>query len=121
MSLRPAPGLPGCVATTPDPSPAAREDELPFLRGSLPGWLRRTRTVLAPGETLGSDAPPCAGALVVVEEGAIDVEGRGGGRVRLRAGAVLWCAGRSPGALCNRGAEPAILVSIFRSPPTVAP
>ena len=121
MSPRSASGLPGCVAPSSDPSPAALEDELPFLRGRVPGWLRRTRTVLAPGATLDPDAPPCAGALVVVERGAIVVEGRGGGCVRLREGAVLWCAGRSPGALRNPGAEPVILVAIARSGPTVAP
>lgn len=89
-------------------------DELPLVRGRLPGWLRRTRTVLAPGGRLAYDPRVWTCAIIVVERGVIELEACSGERVRLARGSLLWLAGLPLRALHNPGEEPTTLVAIAK-------
>jgi hypothetical protein len=54
-------------------------------------------------------------ALVIVDEGEIELEGTSGGRVRFERGAIIWLAGLPLRALHNPGFEPASLVAVSRA------
>jgi hypothetical protein len=54
------------------------------------------------------------GALIVVENGAIELECVRGGRRRFETGAVLWLSGLPLVAMHNPGPESALLVAISR-------
>jgi hypothetical protein len=54
------------------------------------------------------------GALVVIEQGRIEVEGLGGGRRTFERGAVLWLVGLPLRALHNHGPERAVMVAFTR-------
>lgn len=70
--------------------------------------------VVAPGRSRAYDATEWRGAIVVVERGAIELEGLGGSRRRFGRGAVVWLAGLPLRALRNRGREPLVLVAVSR-------
>ena len=78
-----------------------------------PGFERRVVT-LAPGTSRAFDAADWGDALVVLESGEVELEGRAGCRIRLRAGAIFWLAGLPVRCLHNVGPEPAVLVAISR-------
>jgi hypothetical protein len=75
---------------------------------------------IAPGETRVYDPAEWHGAIVVVERGAIDLEGLSGRRWRFRQGDVLYLADLPLRALCNEGAEAALLSALSRTKQTVA-
>lgn len=56
------------------------------------------------------------GAVVVVEQGRLDLECRRGGHRTFDAGAVLVLDGIELAALHNPGAEPLILTAVTRRP-----
>jgi hypothetical protein len=77
-------------------------------------------TAVAPGDTLAYRESDWRDALVVVEQGAIDLEWLGGSRQRFGSGAVLWLAGLRLRALDNQGLEPALLLAVSRRRPALA-
>ena len=70
---------------------------------------------LAPGASRSFDDADWRDALVLLESGEVDLEGRAGWRVRLRAGAIFWLAGLPVRSLHNAGPEPAVLVALSRA------
>jgi len=95
------------------------DDEGPPLRcrGALPGRFSRRVVTLAPGERCRYVAEDWADALVVVEDGTIELEDLVGGRRRLARGAVLWLVGLPLRAVHNAGRHPAVLVAVSRRGP----
>ncbi len=69
---------------------------------------------LAPGEELELEPGEWHDALVVLEAGALELEGRAGTRRRVASGAVLWLAGLPLRAVRNVGRHPAVLVAVSR-------
>jgi quercetin dioxygenase-like cupin family protein len=89
-------------------------DPITFLGRPL-GPSFRTRTVtIRPGSTLPYEEAEWRDALVVVECGAVVVEGHAGGRRAFEAGDVLWLTGMGVRALRNEGQENAVLVAVSR-------
>lgn len=89
-------------------------DGLPFFtRPLLPSFERRVVTI-EPGGTRPFDEAEWRDAIVVVESGAVEVEGRCGTRRCFRRGDLLWLTGLSLRALHNHGAEPAVLIAVAR-------
>jgi hypothetical protein len=68
----------------------------------------------APGCERVYDEAEWRDAIVSVTCGEIELECVGGTRHRFRRGDVLWLAGLPLRALRNRGAEPALLVTVSR-------
>jgi hypothetical protein len=74
---------------------------------------RRTVTVEA-GSERSYDPAEWFDALVVVEQGEVELECRSGGSVRFMQGDVLWLTGLPLRALRNPGPDAAVLVAISR-------
>ena len=74
----------------------------------------RREVTIAPGCGRDYDEGEWHDALVVVTGGELIVEGRGGARIRLVDGDVLWLTGLGLRALRNDGEEPTVLVAISR-------
>jgi hypothetical protein len=87
----------------------------PFLDRCLPPGFERRVITLAPGASRFFDDADCRDALVLLESGEVELEGRAGCRVRLRAGAIFWLAGLPVRFLHNAGPEPAVLVAVSRA------
>jgi hypothetical protein len=96
--------------TTDSPDPA----RLPFLDGHLPPPFERRRVLVPPGSSRPYDEEEWRDAIVVVECGEIEIEGRCGVRARFRAGAIIWLFGLRLVALNCVGSEPAVLVAVAR-------
>ena len=84
-----------------------------LTRRLSPSFERRVFLV-APGRARAYDEADWRDALVVVECGEIELEGRDGGCERFASGALLWLAGLPLRALNNRGGEPTVLVAVRR-------
>lgn len=91
-------------------------DGLPFLRRPLPPSFERRVVTLAPGSSRPFDKAEWAGALVVVDRGEVEVEGRCGTCRSFRRGDILWFEELPLRALHNRGDEPAVLIAVCRRP-----
>ena len=76
---------------------------------------------VAPGRTRAYDDAEWRDALVIVERGAIELEGLSGSRETFERGAVLWLAGLPLRALHNRGLEPTVIVVVARAPMSFGP
>jgi hypothetical protein len=74
---------------------------------------RRTVTLDA-GSSRPYDPAEWFDALVVVEQGEVDLECHAGGRARFKRGDVLWFTGLPLCALHNPGPDAAVLVAISR-------
>ncbi|HEX5622739.1 MAG TPA: hypothetical protein VFX51_30210 [Solirubrobacteraceae bacterium] len=74
---------------------------------------RRTVTVEAGSERV-YDPAEWFDALVVVEQGEVDLECDTGAFARFRQGDILWLAGLPVRTLRNPGPEAAVLVAISR-------
>ena len=75
----------------------------------------RARAVpVAPGAERVYVESEWRGALVLVERGEVELQCVGGGSARLRRGDMLWFTGLPVRAVCNRGMEPAVLVTVSR-------
>ena len=72
-------------------------------------WVR-----VLPGCTRAYDEAEWQDALVVIERGAIELEGSSGNRHHFGRGDVLSLAGLSLRALRNPGREPALLLAVAR-------
>ncbi|QYG91923.1 hypothetical protein HC251_05360 [Iamia sp. SCSIO 61187] len=70
--------------------------------------------ILAPGEARPYVAAEWTDALVVVADGAVELEGLGGERRRLARGAVLWLVGLPLRAVRNESHHPAVIVAVSR-------
>jgi hypothetical protein len=77
-----------------------------LLRAAPPSRFEVRVTAVALGRMLAHRDSDWRDALVVVEQGAIDLEWLGGARQRFGCGAVLWLAGLPPRAVGNRRLEP---------------
>ncbi len=89
-------------------------EPITFLGRPLgPSFQARTVTI-APGGTRPYDEAEWRDALVVVECGAVVVEGDAGGRRSFGTGDVLWLTGMGVRALHNEGQESAVLVAVSR-------
>ena len=75
---------------------------------------RRTVTVEA-GSERSYDPAEWFDALVLVEQGEVDLECCSGAAARFKQGDTLWLAGLPLRALRNPGPEPAVLVAISRA------
>jgi len=89
-------------------------------RWTSPAFQRRF-VHLAPGTSRPHRDADWAGALIVVEEGAIELECVRGGRRRFEAGAVLWLSGVPLRAMHNPGPDVALLVAVSRRTEGVPP
>jgi hypothetical protein len=87
---------------------------MPPIGRRLPPPFRLRAVVVVPGEALAFDEAEWRDALVVVEQGEIELECIGGSRERFGRGDVLWLAGLPLRALGNPGLEPALLVAVSR-------
>lgn len=97
---------------------AGPDDEPVTFRGRALGpAFRRWVISIPPGRARLYDPAEWRDALVVVEEGELHVEARGGAFRVFRAGHVLWLAGLPLRALHNRGSEPVVLVAVRRAAP----
>ena len=85
-----------------------------IISGSLPSWLRRRAFTIPPRTAHAYDEAEWRDALVIVERGSVDIEGRSGRRLRLEAGALLSLTHLSIKALHNVGEEPLVLIVISR-------
>jgi hypothetical protein len=87
---------------------------LSFLGRQVPAPFERRVVVLAAGDTRGYDDAEWRSALVVVEQGQIELEGLDGSRRRFGCGDVLWLDGLPLRALHNHGPEAAVLAALSR-------
>ena len=90
-------------------------EPLSFRGRALPPRFTCAETAVAPGATRAYCEAEWRDALVVVEEGEIELECLGGGRRTFCRGDVLCLAGLPLRALHNRGAAPAVLVAVART------
>jgi hypothetical protein len=90
-------------------------EPLSFRRRALPPRFTRAELAVAPGATRAYREAEWRDALVVVEEGEIELECVGGSRRTFCRGDVLCLAGLPLRALHNRGAAPAVLVAVARA------
>ena len=87
----------------------------------LPPAFRRRVVSIEPGGEVLYEAADWEDALVVVERGELEVEGRCGGRRRFQRGDVLWLAGLPLTILRNPGTEPAQIAAVSRRGPEDPP
>ncbi|WP_165521869.1 hypothetical protein [Micromonospora zingiberis] len=92
-----------------------------FLRSRLRPELTRRVVALPPGTALDYDEAEWRDAIVVVEQGQVELEAVGGTRQVVGCGDVLWLAALPLRALHNRGAVTAMLVAVSRQPQTATP
>jgi quercetin dioxygenase-like cupin family protein len=90
------------------------EGRLSFLSNRLPPAFAVRVCTLEPGTSRPFDPEEWRDALVVVEQGEVDLECHAGGRRRFRRGAMLSFAGLSLRRVHNAGAEPVVLVAVSR-------
>jgi hypothetical protein len=77
--------------------------------------FERRAVAVAPSCALHYDATEWEGALVVVEEGEIELEWLGGSCHKFQRGDVIWLYGLRLRALHNNSREPALLVAVTRN------
>jgi quercetin dioxygenase-like cupin family protein len=89
-------------------------DRLSFLGKRLPPELDVREVAVSPGARCAFDSVDWEDALVVVEQGEIELECRDGGRCRFGRGDVLWLVGLPVHAIRNPGRTAALLTAISR-------
>jgi len=85
-----------------------------LLAGPLPAAFERRSVVIAAGGDLAYDEDDWRDALVVVQSGRLEVEGRCGSIFGFASGAVLWLTGLPLRTLRNPGDEETLLLAISR-------
>jgi quercetin dioxygenase-like cupin family protein len=88
---------------------------LSFLGRELPKSFELRVVTFPPGSEQPYQEADWSDAIVVVEQGEIEVECTRGGRRQFRRGAILWLVGLPLRTLRNRGDEPAVLSAVSRS------
>jgi quercetin dioxygenase-like cupin family protein len=96
-----------------DPGP----ERLTFLDGPLPSRFRLRGMTLDPGGTRPFREEDWRDALVVVEQGEIELRCQAGGSRRFSAGAIMWLQGMDLHELHNPGAEPTVISAVSRRLP----
>ena len=93
-----------------------RPRDISILNGNLPPSFERREIVLAPGAEwiYSEDDRYWRDAMVIVEEGEVELVGLCGTRNRLDTGSMLWFAGMPLKALYNPRREDALLVAVAR-------
>jgi quercetin dioxygenase-like cupin family protein len=89
-------------------------EPITFLGRPLGPSFRSRTVTIRPGGTRPYEEAEWRDALVVVESGAVVVEGQAGARRTFRAGDVLWLTGVGVLALHNDGRESAVIVAVSR-------
>jgi hypothetical protein len=92
----------------------ADQGPLSLLERRLPPGFKRRVFVIAPGASRSYEAAEWRGAIVVVEQGQLELECLDGSRHRFGHGAVLWLDGLTLRALHNHGSARAVLVAVAR-------
>ena len=95
-------------------------DRPSLLRAPSPARFEVRVTAVAPAQTLAYRASDWRDALVIVEDGAIELEWLDGTRRRFGCGAVLWLDGLPLRTLANPGLESAVLLAVSRRRPSPA-
>ena len=90
------------------------DEEVDSVFRPLPSRFERRVVTLAAGEQRPYDEAEWDDALVIVEGGAVELEGLTGRRFRFERGDILWLAGVPLRALHNSGPVPAVLVALRR-------
>jgi quercetin dioxygenase-like cupin family protein len=88
--------------------------QVTFLGRQLGPSFRARVVTIAPGAAMPFVESEWQGALVVVEIGEVEMEGREGDRRRFETGDVLWLTGLGLRALHNPGDGAAVLVAVWR-------
>jgi hypothetical protein len=78
--------------------------------------FERREMAIAPGESIAPPDDAWTDAIVVVEEGEIELVGRDGATVRIRLGGILWFTDVTRCSLRNPGGIPAVISSVRRIP-----
>jgi quercetin dioxygenase-like cupin family protein len=87
---------------------------LSFMERPLPPGFEMRMISIAAGCALAYDAAEWNDAIVVVEQGEIELECVHGTRRRFAHGDVLWLIGLPLRALHNAGCKPVVLVAVTR-------
>jgi quercetin dioxygenase-like cupin family protein len=96
-------------------------DRLSFLGRDLPGSFVLKVFTLSPGEEEPFREDDWGDAIVIVEQGELELECNAGGRKRFQRGAILWLAGLPLRILRNRGDEPTVITAVSRAAMSFAP
>jgi hypothetical protein len=80
----------------------------------LPAWVELRMVVVAPGQRLAYDPAAWCDAVVVVEDGELEVEWLGGSRQRFLRGDVLCLSGLPLRALHSPGRAAVVLTVVSR-------
>jgi quercetin dioxygenase-like cupin family protein len=96
-----------------DPGP----ERITFLDGPLPDRFRLRGMTLAPGDTRPYREADWRDALVVVEQGELELRCNAGGERRFSAGAIMWLEGIGLRELHNPGVEPTVISAVSRRLP----
>jgi hypothetical protein len=89
-------------------------ERVSFLGRDLPETFVFREVVIECGSERPYDAGEWAGAVVVVEEGELELECRGGTRSRFASGSVLFFEFLGLRMLRNRGDAPVVLTAVAR-------
>jgi hypothetical protein len=90
------------------------DEDLDMVFRPLPPRFERRVVTLAAGQRRPYDEAEWEDALVVVEAGAVELEGLSGRRFRFERGDILWLAGVPLRELHNPGPTPVVLVALRR-------
>jgi hypothetical protein len=93
--------------------PSVEDDDAPVPTRPGPAFRRRTVTIRAQ-ETVPYVAEDWRDAIVMIEQGAVDLCCVRGGRRRFAKGAILFMDGLALRSLHNPGIEDAVLVALSR-------
>ena len=77
--------------------------------------FERHEIAIPPGQQIAAP-DEWADAIVVVEEGELELVGRQGGTLRIGVGGILWVSGVALRSLCNPGEVSTVLVAVRRIP-----
>jgi hypothetical protein len=87
---------------------------LSFLGRPLPDAFELLVITLAPGRVRAFEPAEWRDGIVVVERGAVELQGRDGDRARFERGAVMALTGLPLFALRNHGRDMAVLAVVRR-------
>jgi hypothetical protein len=94
---------------------AATGGRLELLARSLPAGYELRLLILEPGTEVACEPTTWCDALVEVQCGQVELRLRDGGRLRFRAGEVLWISGLGVQWLSNPGASLTALTGLART------
>jgi hypothetical protein len=81
-----------------------------------PAFVRHS-VAIPPGQSLVHHDGEWRDALVMLQEGVIDLESVRGSCCRLRPGAIFWLTGLQLRSVHNTGRTPAVLIAVRRHTP----